>query len=249
MRLVIRLCLLLPYNAAIFSTNVRFPLCSLVCLFGKVVLFFWQYDERFISPEYILQVCAIFDTTCFAHLVILPACHIYRSCVIFSHILLLFLSFLFFMRILFELCLFSPYIFPQMSTIRCIMYNPDNGAACMTGSPRGHPGKNQCCFCFLLGSLFLILEPFAVLRFFSKGLICARDSGFLNSQYPFYFPWQYWLINLFDICVLCIAVLNSLSPSLFTITVTITITFGSLSGLFRALMLDSCLITPLFWHA
>ena len=176
-RLVIRLCLL-PYNAAIFSTNVRFPLCSLVCLFGKVVLFFWQYDERFISPEYILQVCAIFDTTCFAHLVILPACHIYRSCVIFSHILLLFLSFLFFMRILFELCLFSPYIFPQMSTIRCIMYNPDNGAACMTGSPRDHPRKNQRCFCFLLGHLMLILEPFAVFRFFSKGLVCARDKWF-----------------------------------------------------------------------
>lgn len=114
MRLVIRLCLLLPYNAAIFSTNVRFPLCSLVCLFGKVVLFFWRYDERFISPEYLLQVCAIFDTTCSAHLVILPACHIYRSCVIFSIYYYYFFPFSF-MRILFELCLFSIHIPPNVN--------------------------------------------------------------------------------------------------------------------------------------
>lgn len=112
-RLVIRLCLL-PYNAAIFSTNVRFPLCSLVCLFGKVVLFFWQCDERFISPEYILQVCVIFDMTCFAHLVILPACHIYWSCVIFDIYYYYFFSFSF-MRILFELCLFSIHIPPNVN--------------------------------------------------------------------------------------------------------------------------------------
>lgn len=53
-------------------------------------------------------------------------------------------------------CVCFPYIFPQMSTIRCIMDIPGIGAACMTGPPGGHPGKNQRCFCFPIYSFLVI---------------------------------------------------------------------------------------------
>ena len=192
-----------PYNAAIFSTNVRFPLCSLVCFFGKVVLFFSGNMNRCANHQsriYILQVRAIFDTTCCAHLVILPACHIYRSCVI-SHILLPSLSFLFHACLVLTCVCFS-YIFPKCQPSDALWISQVMVRHVWQDlPPRGHTQERinaASAFPFIFipswslvfDTWYLVLEPFAGLSLLQQGLdlICARDSGFyLISSIPFTF--------------------------------------------------------------
>ena len=162
------------------------PPSSLRMFDSPFVLLFACLERLFYFSGNMMSVSSVQNISCkyvsFSTWLVL---HIWLSCrpVIFTD-LVLFLTYITTISFLSLSCapclnyVCFPYIFPQMSTIRCIMYNPDNGAACMTGSPRDHPRKNQRCFCFLLGHLMLILEPFAVFRFFSKGLVCARDKWF-----------------------------------------------------------------------